>query len=121
MMVTYQLNIRFDVAALQQIYSSGQNVVIAKQVTSQPSGPPVAWLAFGPSQSNTVEWEEAYSVYSSTTSLEPGVTITMAAMSAAQLDSSQEFRTSMIFTAAGSGPSGANIVYDDASGTFVPE
>jgi hypothetical protein len=76
-MPMYQLQINLDPTYVEQIVQAGQQIVISKQVT--PNGPPLAWLAFSPYQSNTVEWQDQYSVYTSQTSIQSGATISQVA------------------------------------------
>ncbi len=71
-MPTYTLNLAVDDAGLAAINASGQKVTIVKSVGS---GEDVAWLLFEPLESNTITWEETYSVYASATNIEAGATI----------------------------------------------
>ena len=70
--MTSQLNIRIDPEALGQIEETGGRLVIASSSMPSPGGQPTAWLAFRPVMSNTIQWREAYEIYTSTTGMMPG-------------------------------------------------
>lgn len=73
-MPSYQLNIDFDPSDLATIYKANERVVITKQVS--PNSTPVAWIAFDPFINNTIQWEDNYALYASTSSVQNGTTIT---------------------------------------------
>ncbi len=76
-MPQYTLQINIDPTYVEQIVKAGQQIVITKQVS--PAAGPLAWLSFSPYQSNTVQWEDKYSVYTSQTLVQTGATITQLA------------------------------------------
>lgn len=64
-MSTYTLNLEIDSQSLNIIKSAQLKVTIAKPVNA--SKPNVAWLVFDPFEGNTIEWEENYGIYASST------------------------------------------------------
>lgn len=80
-MTTYQLTIDIDNAGLTKIYNAGQYVTLVKSVVTSTTESQVAWVSFQPLQTNVVTWVENYYLYSTTTSLQSGATITMTSTS----------------------------------------
>lgn len=76
-MPSYQLQINIDPSHVEQIVKAGQQVVMMKQVTG--NGTPLAWLAFSPYQSNTVNWQDQYAVFASQSQIQSGATISQLA------------------------------------------
>jgi hypothetical protein len=75
-MSQYQLNISFTQADLDTLHEAGELVTIVKQTTSGGSAT-VAWVTFDPFTSNTVTWEDTYTLYASNTEIEGNATIQM--------------------------------------------
>lgn len=71
-MLDYQLNIQIEPADLRTICKAGQKIVLMKAVTDST---PVAWVTFSPFPNNTVQFQEKYAIYGSTSSLENGASI----------------------------------------------
>ena len=70
-MPNFDLNVAFTNEQLKAIHATGTNVIIAKP-SSGGSTPDVAWQVFRPLQANTVNWEEKYGIYASTTQIVNG-------------------------------------------------
>lgn len=105
----YQLNINIDSDGLNNIYSSGQSVVLVKSVVAGTgSSSDVVWVSFQPFQQNTVTWTETYGIYASSTSIQSGATIN-------RLSSVEDVSTGLIYTFASgsftSGQGGSSSVY----------
>ncbi|HVG34713.1 MAG TPA: hypothetical protein VM911_16710, partial [Pyrinomonadaceae bacterium] len=76
----YQINISIDSAGLQSIYNTGQYVTFVKSVLTSPlagGNLPIAWISFQPLEENQVTWIENYYIYTTTTMLQSGATISM--------------------------------------------
>lgn len=77
--MNYSLNILFDDETLLDIYDAQQRVTLIKQTYSTTSNnTSVAWVTFSPFEFNTINWQENYSVYASTTQVQNGATIAKA-------------------------------------------
>lgn len=74
-MPKFTLKTNFTQDALTMLYATGTNVVVAKPSASD-STPNVAWIVYRPLQGNVMSWEEQYGIYSSTESIQNGVTLT---------------------------------------------
>lgn len=70
----YKLNVDFSDAALQSIYGAGMKLAIVKSVEGA-KGSPVIWVSTLPFESNTIEWDEEYEIYSSRQEAMHGATI----------------------------------------------
>lgn len=89
--------IQIDSAGLSDIYDAGQTVTLARQVNQvvDAVAPPrvspdasqliVAWLAFEPLETNTIDWSEQYYCFATTTSLTMGEVLEMNSQSAAPM------------------------------------
>lgn len=73
-MPDYTLNIAFSKEDLKIIYVTGSNVIVAKPTMGGKAD--VAWQVFKPMQANTLNWEEEYGVYASTSSIKDGAELT---------------------------------------------
>lgn len=112
----YQLNIQIDPQGLQQILSAGYSVVVANDATG-PGGPPVAWLAFRPVESNNVTWDsQTFSVYASNTAPQPGAVIIAFSTVDGQFGSTYTLESSMSFTTASGGPANVATI-ENSSGS----
>lgn len=74
-MPNYRLQLQIDPVDLAIIRASGQRITLAKPVNSD-SSPNVVWLSIDPFQSTEVQWSEEYGIYSSTTAVQQGASIT---------------------------------------------
>lgn len=96
--MTSSLEIQIDSAGLSEIYSVSQSVTLALKIgqivnavaspTASAGGADqliVAWLAFTPSQTNTVSWDEQYYCFATATPLAMGEVIEMNSQSAAPM------------------------------------
>lgn len=97
------LEIRFDSSGLSKIYAAGQSVTLTRTVGqvvetmalssavatgsagAAAAGVTVAWQAFSPLATNTVEWGGGYVGYATTTPLAIGNVVTINAESAAAM------------------------------------
>jgi hypothetical protein len=70
-MSIYNLNLNINQSDLENLTSSGSNIVIGKQIGAQN----VAWIVFRPLSVNSVSWVEEYGIYVSNTPLQDGATI----------------------------------------------
>lgn len=96
--------IQIDSAGLSAIYAANQSVTLARQVRSfvqswgvaragtaftpsaAASAPPaVAWQAFRPLASNTIDWADQYTCFATTTPLDYGAVLMLNAFSAAPM------------------------------------
>ena len=84
-MPSYQLNADISAADLQTIYAAGEQIVLLKLT----QGTPVAWVSFNPLENNTVQWQESYAIYGSTSEVQAGTVISM--MSQAQAAPQQNY------------------------------
>lgn len=73
-MAKYRLNIQFTEKDLQTIYNTGEKVIIVKH-TNENLDNQVAWVSFCPFMYNTIEWENVFSIYASTSELKDGIII----------------------------------------------
>lgn len=73
-MASYELNTAFTNEQLETLHITGTNVVVAKPTGG--SAPNVAWQVFYPMQANTLNWEENYGIYASTSVVANGATLT---------------------------------------------
>jgi hypothetical protein len=77
----YQLTIEIDPEGLQRITELGQCVTLVKRILPDPpfyGSLPIAWLTLAaPTEISVITWTENYSVYASTTPVQPGATISM--------------------------------------------
>ncbi len=74
-MPNYNLKLVIDPKDLEIIRASQQRITLAKPVNSE-SSPNVVWLSIDPFQAPDVSWTEEYGVYSSTTAIQDGASIT---------------------------------------------
>lgn len=65
----YQLDILFNEQDIKKMYESRQKLVLVKQ-TEYPADTVVAWICFNPWQKNTIEWDDGYTIYASTSKIE---------------------------------------------------
>lgn len=112
------MDIQIDSAGLSAIYAANQSVTLARQVqcfvqtwgTAQAqvaSAPPaVAWQAFQPLASNTLDWADQYDCFATTTPLNYGAVLTLNALSAApmQLGLAEVFSAGQFTQRSQSGP-----------------
>lgn len=70
----YKLNISFPDDALNTIYAAKQKLALVKSVEGD-SGAPVIWIATAPFESNVVEWNNEFQLYSSRQEAKNGATI----------------------------------------------
>lgn len=73
-MPSYRLQLLIDPKDLEIVRASQQRITLAKPVSSE--SPNVVWLSVDPFQSTEVQWEEEYGIYSSTTAVQEGASIT---------------------------------------------
>ncbi|KQW02825.1 hypothetical protein [Rhizobacter sp. Root1221] len=81
-MSQYQLNIGFLQADLNTLLAANELVTIVKQ-TSAGGAPTIAWVTFSPFLTNSVTWEDEYTLYASNTAIEGNATIEMMSQTAA--------------------------------------
>jgi hypothetical protein len=72
-MANYTLNIAFTAEQLTALNASGMSIVLGKSF--QGGTPQVAWQVFKPLASNTIQWNDDYSVYYSKNEPKPGTVI----------------------------------------------
>ncbi|EGG14369.1 hypothetical protein DFA_12141 [Cavenderia fasciculata] len=72
-MTSYSLKFNFTQAGLAAIASAQERVCVVKSVNGQVSN--VVWVTFKPFLNNTLEWQEVYGLYSSSTQIQNGATI----------------------------------------------
>ena len=96
-MATYQLLLTIDPQSLNRILAAGQGIVLARNVNGAAN---VVWATFAPFASNTVEWNDDYSIYASTTSIQQGAQIMAMSETGfpAQSGASYTFTSSMVFS-----------------------
>ena len=75
-MANYRLNITFRDKDLDLIYQTGEKVVLIKH-TEGSADSQVAWVTFNPLLYNTIDWQNNFAVYASTTDLQNGAKINM--------------------------------------------
>jgi hypothetical protein len=68
-MANYTLNIAFTAEQLATLNASGKNIVLGKSFFG--GAPQIAWQVFKPLESNTVKWNDDYSVYFSNDTPDP--------------------------------------------------
>lgn len=73
-MPSYRLQLVIDPKDLEIVRASQQRITLAKPVSAE--SPNVVWLSIDPFQSTEVQWEEEYGIYSSTTAILEGASIT---------------------------------------------
>ena len=73
-MASYELDVAFTNDQLNVLYAAGSNVVVAKPTGD--SNPNVAWQVFRPLQGNTLNWDEEYGIYASTSEVTNGAVLT---------------------------------------------
>ncbi len=73
-MAKYRLNIRFRDEDLEIIAKAQQKVVLVKHTVGS-SDASVAWVSFKPWQKNTVDWMNQFAIYSSSSEVMNGATI----------------------------------------------
>ncbi len=73
-MPSYRLQLLIDPKDLEIVRASQQRITLAKPVSAE--SPNVVWLSIDPFQSTEVQWEEEYGIYSSTTAIQEGASIT---------------------------------------------
>ena len=93
------MDIQIDSAGLSAIYAANQSVTLARQVNTfvqtwgvpeaqlAASAPPasVAWQAFQPLPSNTIDWTDQYTCFATTTPLNYGAVLMLNAFSPAPM------------------------------------
>ncbi len=120
-MPRYTLNLQIDSQSLSMLYAAGQRITLGQPANN--GTPNLAWIVFNPLQSNTVNWEDQYGLYASTSTLMPGANLVM--MSAvpppAQDASVYTFQPSMFFgpPTRGGVPSGTYGIQNSAQ-SFQP-
>jgi hypothetical protein len=72
--IDYTLETNFSNEDLARIQATGSKIVVAKP--SDGGTPSVAWIAFHPSQCNSMEWSEEYGIYASRAALQHGALLT---------------------------------------------
>jgi hypothetical protein len=75
-MASYTLNINIDPQDVATIYDTTQRITLVKQSASDRQALTVAWLALEAANHTTVEWKEAYALYTCTEEVEEGAKIT---------------------------------------------
>lgn len=75
-MAKYRLNVTFNTKDLDLIYETGEKVVLVKH-TEGNADSQVAWVTFNPLMDNTIDWENDFAVYASTTDIQNGEQINM--------------------------------------------
>jgi hypothetical protein len=118
----YTLNISIDDTGLQQIYNNGQYVTIVKSAITNPVGTgnlSIAWLTWSPFESNSVTWQEIYSMYASTTLMQAGATIAMSSQTPVpvQLGYMNTFQSGHFTSALGGGASTFSLT-NSAGGSY---
>ncbi|MDR2888245.1 MAG: hypothetical protein LBV33_00165 [Lachnospiraceae bacterium] len=73
-MAKYRLNIEFTEKDLSTIYNADEKVIVVKHTTAGENNQ-VAWVSFKPFIHNTIDWENDFAVYASTTEIQGGATI----------------------------------------------
>jgi len=73
-MSKFNLSINLTKEQLDILYGANSNVIIAKPTGEE--SPNVAWQAFRPMESNTVQWEEKFGIYASVAQLTNGAILT---------------------------------------------
>jgi hypothetical protein len=73
-MSQYRLNVHFTGDDLDTIYACKQRVIIVKHTLEQQSK--VAWVSFKPFAINTIDWENQFSIYASSSEIQGGAKIT---------------------------------------------
>jgi hypothetical protein len=119
-MATYQLTLNIDDEDLQRIRAAGERIVLAGSVNGESN---VAWVVFDPFSSNTVEWQDDFAVYASTTVIQTGVQIMLATQSGmpAQIGSLYALEQSMTFAGPDSGGSpGCYTIRNDIPSRYYP-
>ncbi|KUZ65821.1 hypothetical protein WI36_26060 [Burkholderia ubonensis] len=119
----YQINISISSKGLDTIYDSGLFVTLVKSVISNPiSGGnlPVAWVAFQPLHENQVSWEEQYTMYATTTTLQAGATIKMTSQTDTQIQPGwiYTFERGKFSEAQGGDPGTFNLRNQQSTGSF---
>lgn len=103
-MTTYTLNLNINQSDLENLTSSGSNIVVGKQIGAQN----VAWIVFRPLSVNSVSWVEEYGIYVSNTPLQDGATIVQMSNIPATPGTKYVLSTSGTLIAQGSGaPAGS--------------
>lgn len=72
--MNYSLSINFTQKVLDVIAKSGQKVVLVKH-TAGDNDTPVSWVCFKPWMNNTVEWQDDFAIYDSSSDVCSGATI----------------------------------------------
>lgn len=75
-MASYRLNITFKEKDMDLIYETGEKVVLVKH-TEGNADSQVAWVTFDPLMYNTIDWQNDFAVYASTSDLQNGAKISM--------------------------------------------
>lgn len=75
-MASYRLNITFKEKDMDLIYETGEKVVLVKH-TEGNADSQVAWVTFDPLMYNTIDWQNNFAVYASTSDLQNGAKISM--------------------------------------------
>lgn len=123
--------IQIDSAGLSAIYAASQSVTLVRsvqvvvetwaaseaRVAAAPAG--VAWQAFQPLASNTVEWDDEYCAFATTTPLGPGAVLAINAQSPPmQLGLAEVFRNGG-FTTQPQGGSAHVVANASSSGSYA--
>ncbi|MDR2888246.1 MAG: hypothetical protein LBV33_00170 [Lachnospiraceae bacterium] len=73
-MSSYRLNIKFNEKDLKTIYMANEKVVVIKHTAGAESSQ-VVWVSFRPFMFNTIDWENNFAVYSSSSEIQGGAVI----------------------------------------------
>ncbi|MDR2889555.1 MAG: hypothetical protein LBV33_06930 [Lachnospiraceae bacterium] len=73
-MSDYRLNIKFNEKDLMPIYQANEKLVVVRH-TAEAGELQVVWVSFRPFMSNTVDWKNNFTIYSSSTELQEGLMV----------------------------------------------
>ncbi|QVN17340.1 hypothetical protein [Burkholderia pyrrocinia] len=121
--MNFQINVSISTKGLDTIYDSGLYVTLVKSVVSNPiSGGslPVAWVSFQPLHENQVTWQEQFTMYATTTTLQSGATIKMTSQTDAQIQPGwiYSFERGRFTEAQGGDPGTFNLRNQQTPGNF---
>jgi len=114
--MNYELRISISSQDLNQIVGGGLSVGIAKSVGGS-QGPAVAWIAFRPLSSNSVTFEDRYSVYATFSPPQPGAVIQVMSEEQGQLGGVYTFRNNFFQSGSG-GPGNALTIQNEQQGNL---
>ncbi|MEZ0005918.1 hypothetical protein ABH942_001275 [Flavobacterium sp. 28YEA47A] len=88
-MSQFNLKIAFTTEQLRILYTTGTNVIIAKQ--SDGRSPSVAWQVIRPMQTNSVSWKEEYGIYASTAEIRNGAVLSQLANTLIGIETGKQY------------------------------